>query len=44
MSEDPLTWAILALHCHITPFWDVDDPGIESLPLVFGSNAQYWAG
>ena len=37
--SDPVTWAILAQHGHIS-FWKRDDPVIKNLPLIFGPEAQ----
>ena len=37
---DPVTRATLALHRHMVPFWNQDDPRIESLALVVGPKPQ----
>ena len=35
LSEDPLTWATLALHGHMISFGDRDHPWSTNLPLSY---------
>ena len=44
MSEIPLIWASLALHRHVKPLWNQDDPGIESLGFSLGEMPNFSPG